>query len=292
MHPLRMLFYNLIRGSKQVGQAPVPPQPQNLSTCLSNFPGSPPSSLLGIQPVECIPLTKATSNGPTSPIASETDTSKTASEINYDADCPVCFETMQPNDFIRCSREHKVCINCVSNLIVDVGDCLSKTCTCTGFLYKCPCCRAEGNLRVNHIKALFKGSWPERPINSLDEEEACFQKRLCATKEGSSKRPKLEQSYTSNGFTRVCVNCLASPSCEVVDPAQGEILAALSCSHGHALCMPCSRALVRVCPKTATSSFKASYSCPEPSCKKTAVLNRKHILVVARGRWIGYNGTS
>ena len=197
-------------------------------------------------------------------------------------ECPICFEDIDTTaaSSLTCSNSHKICLPCSRFLVRDNGPCRNPTsCGCTGFWYKCPVCRVACDMSPSHVSLAIKGMAGDHHQERFRDEKV----------ESSSLR------FNNAGITEICVGCKSRGfRCKTIGN-DGQMVA-LSCSDGHALCVDCSRKLVVVKGKCLSASCKgvscksaihASYQCPE--CKKGALLNRHHFMVIIRGGW--KNGT-
>jgi hypothetical protein len=81
-------------------------------------------------------------------------------------ECPVCldaraFDEEGGLEGIGCARRHGICIKCACELAY-FADCAcddKSTCSCSGFVYKCPMCRGQVKLQRRHLLVMLKGSW-------------------------------------------------------------------------------------------------------------------------------------
>jgi len=243
-------------------------------------------------------------------------------EDDMDTTCPVCYLELDDNE-ITCHNGHNVCSNCIRELVQDKGACKQpSTCGCTGFVYQCPLCRCSNLLRASHINAIVKGGWgvweggknnlkdgspkssesslpplgPGKQPAQIDGEKAIksslsfgFSAFRLKRKSEPKKDTIPKVVLTDKGYTTTCCACrkkgIHTPSVS----ATGKLLA-LSCSEGHTLCVECSRDLVKTkggcrnpdC-KSCSKVINASFKCPE--CETGYSLERRHMMVIMRGRW-------
>mmetsp|Transcript_19555 Transcript_19555/g.40527 ORF Transcript_19555/g.40527 Transcript_19555/m.40527 type:complete len:398 (-) Transcript_19555:37-1230(-) len=210
-------------------------------------------------------------------------------------ECPICYDTINHDRKIMCSNNHTFCTSCMRKIIRDVagrdassiphvkgcnGDPL--TCKCTGFGFDCPVCRTSCVMEPQHVRAVIKGYWQNRP------------ERLPAmqTRRKKDRRKEWEGQLTAKGYTKTCVSCSRIYGTKTPSVDDDGNLLGLCCSNGHSLCIPCSRELGDVtkctsatCKGTKCKTFGMGYSCPE--CEARHIIGRTHMAVLLRGGWPG-----
>lgn len=209
--------------------------------------------------------------------------------------CPICYDTINHDRKIMCSNNHTFCTSCMRKIIRDVAGrnassiphvkgCLGDplTCKCTGFGFDCPVCRTSCVMEPQHVRAVIKGYWQDRP------------ERLPAmqTRRKKDRRKEWEGQLTAKGYTKTCVSCSRIYGTKTPSVDDDGNLLGLCCSNGHSLCIPCSRELGDVtkctsatCKGTKCKTFGMGYSCPE--CEARHIIGRTHMAVLLRGGWPG-----